>query len=334
MHPAGPAKSFHDLAVMSAQLVYDVSRMSAVARLPLDLFRMLDTDARHWQIVALAGLFSLSWMTSDFGATWLTLTLAVAGAMSAQLLGTALLNLRAHKALLHRFEWKSAMITALGVTILLRAADPWIWFAAGFAGIALKFVVRIDGKHVFNPGCIGIVTMMLLLGKDAWVSPGQWGQAPLVAGYALALAALTLSSAKRLDIALGFLGSFAAILFARAAWLGDPMVIPMHQLSSGALLIFAFFMITDPRSTPDSRAGRILFAMAVAGLSAWFIIGPNVRGAPLMALAALAWMTPVIDRFMPARPFQWTQPKRLRQEGTIDGQVASAIPVQPRRARA
>ncbi|HCE24986.1 MAG TPA: hypothetical protein DF282_21100, partial [Hyphomonas sp.] len=79
----------------------------------------------------------------------------------------------------------------------------------------------IDGKHIFNPGSIGIVIMMLLLGNKAWVSPGQWGQAPLVAGYAMALAALTLSSAKRLDIALGFLLGFAAILFVRAAWLGD-----------------------------------------------------------------------------------------------------------------
>ncbi len=314
--------------------MYDVSRMDAAARLPLTVFHKLDADPRHWQIIALGGLFTLSWMTSDFGVTWLTLAMTFAGTMTAQLLGTGILNYRAHKALLHKFEWKSAMITALGVTILLRAADPWIWLAAGFTGVALKFLIRIDGKHIFNPGCIGIVAMMLLLGNDAWVSPGQWGQAPLVAGYALALAALTLSSAKRLDIALGFLGTFAAILFARAAWLGDPMVIPLHQLSSGALLIFAFFMITDPRSTPDSRAGRILFAMAIAGLTAWFIIGPNVRGAPLMALAALAWLTPVIDRLMPARRFQWTQPTRFRREGTIDGQVAPAIPVQPRRARA
>lgn len=279
-----------------------------VGRLPLRLCRMMDADPRHWQIAALAGLFSLSWLTSDFGVTPASLLAALAGTMSAQLLGTAALNLRAGRPLLARFEWKSALITALGVTILLRASDVWIWFAAGLAGIALKFLVRIGGKHIFNPGCIGIVLMMLWLGKQAWVSPGQWGQAPLIAGYAMALAALTLSSAKRLDIALGFLGSFAAIMFARAAWLGDPMVIPLHQMSSGALLIFAFFMITDPRSTPDSRAGRLIFAMAVAGLAAWFAIVPNVRGAPLMALAALAWLTPVLDRLMPARRFQWVRP--------------------------
>lgn len=284
--------------------------MDATARLPLRLYRFMDADPRHWQVAALAGLFTLSWMTSDFGVTWASLALSLTGAMTAQVIGTMAINARAGRALLFRLEWKSALITALGVTLLLRAADPWIWFAAGSVGIALKFLVRFDGKHIFNPGCIGIVAMMLLLGNKAWVSPGQWGQAPLVAGYAMALAALTLSSARRLDIALGFLLGFAAILFARAAWLGDPLAIPVHQMSSGALLIFAFFMITDPRSTPDSRSGRILFALMVAGLAAWFAIGPNIRGAPLMALAALAWTTPLLDRLLPARRFQWTRQNR------------------------
>ena len=295
--------------------------MDAAARLPLALFRTIDADPRHWQIIALAGLFLFSYSTSSFGAEPSALFFAFSGAMLAQGLGTAVANLRAGRPLFHGFEPKSALITTLGVTILLRAAAPWIWFAAAFTGIALKFLVRIKGKHVFNPGCIGIVAMMLLLGRDAWVSPGQWGQMPLILGYALALAALTLSSAKRLDIALGFLGTFAAILFGRALWLGDPIAIPLHQLSSGSLLIFAFFMITDPRSTPDSRMGRVLFAMAVAGLAAWFIIGPNQRGAPLMALAALGMLTPLLDRALPARRFEWprgtTAPDRTRPVFTL-----------------
>ena len=225
--------------------MYDVSRMDAAARLPLALFRTIDADPRHWQIIALAGLFLFSYGTSSFGAEPSALLFAFSGAM---------------------------------------------------------------------PGCIGIVAMMLLLGRDAWVSPGQWGQMPLIAGYALALAALVLSSAKRLDIALGFLGTFAAILITRALWLGDPMAIPMHQLSSGTLLVFSFFMITDPRSTPDTRAGRIILAMGVAALAAWFIIGPNQRAAPMMALAALSILTPILDRLLPARRFQWGGPHNQTED--------------------
>ena len=278
------------------------------------LYRAVSRDARHWQILALSGLFLISVLTTDFGARPAHLIAALTGTMSAQLLGTWLTGCR--------FEWKSAAITSLSLSILLRAVDPWMWFAAGLIGIGAKFAVRYKGKHLFNPACIGIVDMCLIMGRDVWVSPGQWGQAPLVAGWAMALAALVLSSAKRLDIALGFIGTFAAILLVRALWLGDPLAIPMHQLSSGTLLVFTFFMITDPRSTPDARAGRLIFAAAVAALTAWFIIGPNVRAAPLMALAALSFLTPVLDRLIPSDRFQWGKHAQSKEGRTYETQTS------------
>ncbi len=277
-----------------------------VGSISFRLFRAVNKDARHWQILALSGLFLISVLTTDFGARPVHLIAAFTGAMSAQLIGTLITGCR--------FEWKSAAITSLSISILMRAVAPWMWFAAGLIGIGLKFAVRYRGKHIFNPACIGIVAMLLILGRDVWVSPGQWGQAPLFAAYAIGLAALVLSSVKRLDIALSFLGTFAAIMIGRALWLGDPMTIPMHQLSSGTLLVFTFFMITDPRSTPNSRAGRILFAMSVAALAAWFIIGPNQRAAPLVALAALSITTPILDRLLPAGRFSWGS-TRLSKEG-------------------
>ena len=317
---------------------------------PLKLLKSWHADPRHWQIVALSGLFAISWLSSDFGTRPVNLAFALMGTVLVQAFGTVAINLlktarqrgpgeggrgnhwmRASfrggwSSLWNGFQWKSAVITSLSLSILLRATSPWFWFLAGVIAIGLKFAVRVNGKHLFNPACIGIVCVMLLFGHEAWISPGQWGQAPLLAGYAIALAALVLSSAKRLDIALGFLGSFAAILFARAAWLGDPMSIPLHQLSSGALLVFAFFMITDPRSTPDSRIGRLAFAFSVAALAAWYMIGPNVRGAPLMALASLAFLTPLLDRAFPARRFQWTSKEGNRHETQAPGRGLRAQP--------
>ncbi len=260
-------------------------------------FIALNRDARHWQILALSSLFVISLTQSDFGANPLALLAAAAGAMLAQFAGA--------KATGTRFEWKSALITSLSLSILLRAVHPGFWFAAAVIGIGAKFCLRYNGKHIFNPACIGIVSVALISGTSAWVSPGQWGQASWFAAFAIGAAALVLSSAKRLDIALGFLAMFAVILFGRALWLGDPLVIPAHQMQSGALLVFAFFMITDPRSTPDSRAGRILFACAVAALAAWLSWGPHVRGSMLYALAALAPLTPILDRLLPAGRFQW-----------------------------
>ncbi|MEO0607248.1 MAG: RnfABCDGE type electron transport complex subunit D, partial [Pseudomonadota bacterium] len=108
------------------------------------------------------------------------------------------------------------------------------------------------------------------------------------------------------DIALGFLISFAAMLVGRALYLGDPLTIPAHQMQSGALLVFAFFMITDPRSTPDSRLARLIFACVVAAFAAWLSWEYHIRGAMLYALAGLAILTPILDRLLPAHRFQWT----------------------------
>ena len=61
-----------------------------------------------------------------------------------------------------------------------------------------------------------------------------------------------------------FIVFYCALVFGRSLYLGEPLTIPLHRLESGALLLFTFFMISDPKTTPDSRAGRVLFAALVA----------------------------------------------------------------------
>ena len=109
----------------------------------------------------------------------------------------------------------------------------------------------------------------------------------------------------RADIALFFLASHFALLLARAYWLGDPLAIPLHQIESGSLLIFAFFMISDPRTTPDSRAGRLLFAVAVALLAHYLAFFMQMRPALYVALIILSPLTLLLDRSLPARRFAW-----------------------------
>ena len=97
-----------------------------------------------------------------------------------------------------------------------------------------------------------------------------------------------------------------ALLVARAVWLGDPLAIPLHQLQSGSLLIFAFFMISDPRTTPDSRLGRLLFALGVAALAHYLAFFMQMRPALYVALIAFSPLTLLIDRIIPAKRFAWT----------------------------
>src|SRR4029077_20169560 len=125
-------------------------------------------------------------------------------------------------------------------------------------------------------------------------------------GFLLAcLGGVVVNRAARSDVTVAFLAAYAGLLLARSAWLGEPMTIPIHRLQNGALLIFAFFMISDPKTTPDRRAGRIVFAALVA-LGAGYVQFRLFRTNGLLwSLAAVSLLTPLIDRLWPGPRYQW-----------------------------
>jgi enediyne biosynthesis protein E5 len=254
-------------------------------------------DARHFQILTLSSLLALQLGRGDIGADPVQAATTVTAALLAQY---ACVRLFAAGP----FDWRSPLITGLSLSLLLRTPVPALWLAAATIAIGSKFVIRVRGKHLFNPANIGIASL-LLLSPQVWVSPGQWGSSAWLAALLVCLAGLVLQRAARADIALAFLGCYCALLLARALWLGDPLAIPLHQLQSGALLIFSFFMITDPRSTPDHRLGRIGFALAVAGLGYWLQFDWQLRPGLFFALAALSPASALIDLMLPAARFDW-----------------------------
>jgi Na+-translocating ferredoxin:NAD+ oxidoreductase RnfD subunit len=117
---------------------------------------------------------------------------------------------------------------------------------------------------------------------------------------------MVIHKAMRSDVSYAFIFSYAAILFGHALWLGDPWAIPLKQLQSGALLLFTFFMISDPKTTPDSRAGRILFGLLVAAGAAYVQFGLYRTNGLLWSLAVCSLATPVIDYLLPGVKYEWS----------------------------
>jgi Na+-transporting NADH:ubiquinone oxidoreductase subunit NqrB len=203
------------------------------------------------------------------------------------------------------FDPRSALISGLSLCLLLRTNTVALAIVAAVVTIASKFVLRVRGKHVFNPTNLGIVAMMLATDGAVWVSPGQWGSAAFFAFLIACLGGLVVNRAARSDVTCAFLVFYVALLFGRASWLGQPMAIPLHQLGSGAFLIFTFFMISDPKTTPDSRAGRVLFALLVAlgaGVVHFVLYRPNGL---LLSLAFLSPAVPLIDLLLPGQRYVW-----------------------------
>jgi Na+-transporting NADH:ubiquinone oxidoreductase subunit NqrB len=257
-------------------------------------------DARHYQIAALSTLliFNLGWV--DFGAHSVNSAYAMIASLLTQLACSRLAGVP--------LDLRSPMITGLSLSLLLRTDEAWIHALAGVVAIASKFVLRVDGKHIWNPAGFAIVALLLSMPGHVWISPGAWGSTAWFGALLVFFAILVLGAARRSDIAIFFLGTHAALLYARALWLGDPLAIPLHQLQSGSLLIFTFFMISDPRTSPDSRLGRFIFAASVALMAHYMAFFMQMRPALYVALIALSPLILLIDKFLPAQRFAWFRP--------------------------
>lgn len=262
-------------------------------------------DPRWYQIAVLGSLLVYGLFALCLDLRPAAAAVIVATALLTQLLGTRWADLP-------RFDPRSALISALSLCLLLRTDSLALAAAAAVLSIGSKFVLRFSGKHLFNPTNFGIVALLLLTDR-AWVSPSQWGSAPTFAFLVACLGGLVVNRAARTDVTFAFLAAWCAVLFGRALWLGDPLAIPLRQVQSGALLIFAFFMISDPKTTPDSRAGRLLFAALVA-LGAGYVQFVLYRTNGLLwSLAACSLLVPLLDRLLPGRRYRWEAPREAER---------------------
>jgi Na+-translocating ferredoxin:NAD+ oxidoreductase RnfD subunit len=273
-----------------------MSMSQAVTGLPMFTRRKLTFDPRYGQMTAQSTLLLIELVWLDFGPSPLQAAVYIASALlmeaaRARWTGTAQ-------------NWKSAASTGLSLSLLLRTHDPLLWVGACVVAMGSKYLIRSNGKHLFNPSAFAIV-VLLLTTSQVWVSPGQWGTRLWLLALAGSMGCLILSRVARLDIACAFLGCHAAFLLFRAWSLGDPLAIPLHQVQSGALLIFALFMMTDPRSTPDSHAGRLVFGAAVAGIAHILLFRFQIREGLLYALILVSCATPLIDRLWRGPRFAW-----------------------------
>jgi hypothetical protein len=266
-------------------------------------------DPRIYQISMLAALLVYGVLRLDLEVHPLT---------AFALLGTALLAQYACTRFFHlpAFDPKSALISGLSLCLLLRSNSLALAILAAAVTIGSKFFLRFRGKHIFNPTNFGLVAMIVATGK-VWVSPGQWGNAAFLAFLFACLGGLVVNRAERSDVTYAFLGFYLALLFGRALWLGAPFAIPLHQLANGAFLLFTFFMISDPRTTPDSRAGRILFAGLVALISGTITFVLYRTNGMLFALALCSPLVPLIDLLLPGKRHAWRQEPIVTLSGGV-----------------
>ena len=229
------------------------------------------------------------------------------------------------------FVWPaSAMLTGSGVALILRvpgtpSSDPWSthgWHVfAGVAALSLltKYLIRYRGSHLFNPSNIGLVIAFIVLGSrrveplDFWWAPlNGWMTAAyivILAGGLLITARLRLLAAAvtfwiSLAVGVGLLAARGHCMTAR--WSFAPVCgfdFWRVIVISPEVLIFMFFMITDPKTVPAGRVGRVLFGLLVA-VASTLLMAPQTdefgtKVALLAGLVLVCVARPILDRLAP-----------------------------------
>lgn len=258
-------------------------------------------DPRLFQLLFQATLLTIGVLLRDFSLLPAQMALCIAAATATQAFWL-------HRLKLPGVGYLSAVITGFGLSLLLRADTLWLHPLVACLAVSSKFVLRINGKHVFNPANFG-VGMALLFLPGAWVSPGQWGNDLSIAVWLVALGALVSQRARRDDAAWLFLAAFLGLAALRVLILGYSWErgweVWTHQALNGALLLFAFFMISDPMTLPNHPVARRLHVLLVAiGAAAWQFLHYHPNG-PLWALLVCAPLVPLWDRYWTGKPYVW-----------------------------
>ncbi len=205
----------------------------------------------------------------------------------------------------HALVWPaSALLTGNGVAFVLRVpatehGDWWStqgwWIFAGTSAVALlsKYVIRFRGNHVFNPSNFGLVVCFLLLGPGR-VEPLDFWWGPMSPALALALAIIVVGGFAILSrlalvalavwfwiVFVGLVGLVAATGHALTArWHLGP-VEGLHLWTvlafSPEILVFLFFMLTDPRTVPAGSRQRVLFGATVALVAALLVAASSTE---------------------------------------------------------
>ena len=255
-------------------------------------------DARHYQILYLATFLIYGIVALNWEITIQKVSIIIGSSLLTQFLWLRLSN-KPMSGL------KSALITALGLCLLLKSASILTLAVAAVVAISSKFILKIKNKHLFNPANFGIIFSILILG-DAWISPGQWGSSAIFLFALTVLGGIVLMKIGRLETSIVFLASLFLMEFGRMyVYQGWEMDVLFHKFSNGTLLLFTFFMITDPMTIPNSRKSRIIWALILA--IATFILGNymQIYTAPIWVLFFMTPITVFFDKIWPDVKFEW-----------------------------
>jgi Na+-translocating ferredoxin:NAD+ oxidoreductase RnfD subunit len=177
----------------------------------------------------------------------------------------------------------SAYITGISVGILVRSPAYWPYALCSVISIMSKYVLRVKGRHIWNPSNFGIAVLLFLAADTMTVLSIQWGNNYWSLLVIWILGSIIIWRARRFHISATYVVSFFVLAFLRSWITGDPWQAEVAPITGPMYQLFIFFMITDPKTTVRSFKGQSVVAFCVA-LAEFFLRLDQVVYAPIFAL--------------------------------------------------
>lgn len=164
----------------------------------------------------------------------------------------------------------SALITSFSLSFLLNYShSSWMILLPILLSIGSKYVLRLNGKHFFNPALFGVAGSLLLSRELITAAPAyQWNGIGSMSAFIVMLGLMfVIPKVNRHWLVIAFLTTFTVQTALRAFIMRHHLpfeTLFFGTLSSPSFFIFTFFMITDPATSPPKKKDQIIVGIAIA----------------------------------------------------------------------
>lgn len=196
----------------------------------------------------------------------------------------------------------SGIITGLSLGLLLESYLNWVFVIAAVWSIASKHLIKVNGRHIFNPSNFGIVAVLLLGHGMATVAPGsQWGGDLLFALVVLSFGMIMSYRVKRLALVAGWVSGYITMGLLRVALGQGGLIFALGPMTGAEFMLFTISMVPDPPTSPARKDLQFGWGLSIAFLDGIMRLG-EVRFSMFYALFILCairpWFEIALDRVL------------------------------------
>jgi Na+-translocating ferredoxin:NAD+ oxidoreductase RnfD subunit len=198
----------------------------------------------------------------------------------------------------------SGLITGMGLGLLLVSTPWWPYIVAPILAIISKLLFNFRGKHMFNPSNFGLTVLLLLFPSTVTALAAQWSGSLLMVMTIVVIGGFTTFRVSRWDLVMSFLVGFAIMAVVQQLFTNRGAAFVFGPMIGAAFQLFTLSMLTDPKTTPDTRRMRVIFGFALAALDGILRI-LDVQHSLFIALLFVSATSPVLRLVEPFARAGW-----------------------------